>query len=238
MLRTWQPTKEKSMTRHRNGFNYAHFPVGTICEVHVNTYKSEPKVVEVTSLFKNGADSYVIETTTPGTVTEFFGCNIDHVTKIIKRGDGPVRFAPSPFKRTFHKDIAQELEYSYSKYGKHPSQYMTGDIRGLLLYVTDGLLTVDHMLDFEKFTNAVFDTGVFQKVSDDTTWMDFYKADKKRLKKVVRQLINKCLTSKKEALAFERDLDNKMMEQELDYLDRYEIDSGAEKEPAEASHYD
>ena len=71
----------------REGFSPACFPKGTVCETY-HTHSKEIITVTTTGLSKNGPDSYVIHTSMPGDCTDFFGCNIDWVSRIIKRGPG------------------------------------------------------------------------------------------------------------------------------------------------------
>jgi hypothetical protein len=71
-------------------FGWGHFPVGTTCVIHLDHGQQvkPPFTVTVTGVSRNGPNSYCIDTDTPGTVTEFFTCNIDHVAEITKRGPG------------------------------------------------------------------------------------------------------------------------------------------------------
>jgi hypothetical protein len=214
-------TNNGGSMKKSNGFCYAHFPAGTICEVTLTHRQNQKFNVEVTTLSKNGADSYVIETTLPGDVTDFFGCNIDHVTRIIKRGKGGLVWAKH---RTydFMADYVGAIGDAYAELGKHPSQYLTYEPRQLVAHLIRDRQDVDTMLDFDVLMGKLWATGVFTECKLNDGWgMPYVKANKKRLKKTVFKLLNKCLITKKAAVRYEQELDHEMMMRDLELDEKY-----------------
>ena len=80
-------------------FDFAHFPKGTIFLLKPEfryQFNGEDKEFEVDRIFQNGANSFVLQTTTwNDTIQHWYSFNISHVQKIIKRGKGEVLLSNS-----------------------------------------------------------------------------------------------------------------------------------------------
>lgn len=170
-------------------WSYAHFPIGTIVEVKVF---NDPYQLTVKEIVCNGADSYCI---IADTSSEIHGCsnmvNINYVTKIIKRGDGDVNIKKE------HRNITGQSSHR-SRYSQKFNMH---------LIITNFLsknCPIDANVDYDKFEKIVLPFIKYDKRNN-----DFFKIasiSKKKLKKLVKQNINRCLMPKKVAIAFEESL--------------------------------
>lgn len=180
--------------KDKKGFNYGHFPVGTVCEVKL--HNKDPQLVTVTEIVSNGPNSYVIRTNAQRETRaeDFLTVNINWVTRIVKRGPGTVTLAKqNPGKLWDNMP-------SHGYFPKHPTLYRTSNIWGLLHvlvldYCNDGML-----LDIDKLITHLCNTGVIrQRVHKTSDYELAYCANKKKLRKAIKQNINRFLLNHKKA---------------------------------------
>ena len=80
-------------------FDFAHFPKGTIFLLKPEfryQFNGEDKEFEVNRVFQNGANSFVLQTTTwDDVIQQWYSFNISHVQRIVKRGHGEVLLSNS-----------------------------------------------------------------------------------------------------------------------------------------------
>lgn len=196
------------MKKDNRLFQYAHFPVGTVCEVQIDRLSTrvQKQIVTVTGLYNNGPNSYCIETTTPGTVTDYFSCNISWVTRIINRGTGPVFFPKQPHQRDPLAEYKIEVDQILGMAPKSKGEYLAFSMHTLMTLVLSGRVCKDDILDYEAFEQAVLATGVVKRTKM-SSYFYAYTANKKRLNKVVNQLLRKHLLTKKRAIQIEQEID-------------------------------
>ena len=201
-------------------FCFAHFPVGTIIEIGESLSKlgsfKEVTQFEVTGVIRNGANSYLLETThyneyeTPVYDENFkptgemrterlnTSLNITHVGRIIKRGSGPVKLCSSGhgFRPVAHSERLHKGRNSYAGFYGLETRVMqlvselvpvTGcvDYEGLYQYLRTHA-------SFKTHTEAIFDDHYSMYIGSTRLHIR-----KKKLKKAIRQNINRFLKSPK-----------------------------------------
>jgi hypothetical protein len=181
-------------------FGRGHFPAGTICEINSTGNGGKgPRIVTTTGLRANGYNSFVITTNVPHELTDTLFCNISHVTRIIKRGPGIAKL-----DRSSEQDLRQhnretvESRFDIFKCAKPKSHYLSFDVESLVYMVANDYLTDNMLLDGEKMVKLLEERGMFKTVANDVQDYDSLTgvlASKKKLRKAVKQLINKCLRS-------------------------------------------
>jgi len=187
-------------------WNTGHFPVGTVCEAILSS--DIPFTFTVKGIVRNGIRSYVLKTDliSPIVGLDYRCFNIDHVTRIIKRGDGRV-VAESNFDN-FGSYFAEDQKRNQGAFGitKHKSQYLTfGNTQGLIMNVAYKYCPPEATLDMEKLTKKLLEQNVIRNEYVLGEYrLNYVKCNKKKLHKAVKRLINKCLTPLKAAEATER----------------------------------
>ncbi len=194
---------------HRSPFTMAHLPVGSSCEIIINEHA--PVIATVTAVFKNGPNSYVVETDQPGTVTDFFNANVSWVTQVFKRGPGVARLKrqSDPYQKEFHTRALFNQDKN-----KHRNYYRSYDVHGLVYNLMIELANDTHLLDVEAMVKLLDQRGCLplDKSGGPCTW--HLVVQKKKIRKAVRQLFNKCLRSHAQAEQDEADQYNDDLERD------------------------
>jgi len=181
-------------------FNYAHFPQGTVCVVHISPPFSGdpgPKTHEVRNVVKNGPSSWVIETTTPSEHTGFFSCNIVHVTEIIKRGEGPMVFG-NEREILRRKENAKWYERNIPTDRHKPKHsYMGYSVHEMAANIFNKYVDHNMLVDFGYLIKLLIERGVFRRIEREPHVFNPFVASKKKLDRALRQLVNKCLVKHK-----------------------------------------
>ena len=100
------------MSKMKKQWQTGHFPRGSVVEVQV--MGSEPVQFTVVDICQNGIDSWILVSDPFNEAIGFNrSFNIDHVTRIIKRGTGSCKVS-----RSFQEDWRE-----FHVIPKHPSQY-------------------------------------------------------------------------------------------------------------------
>lgn len=165
-------------------YHLAHFPAGTIVEIFVEHVTEEPEQYEVSSIRCNGYNSWVLQTTTKDDLTEWKAFNMCYVTRIIKRGSGSYKVTEN-FPRAKVESILPKPKNSYAFY----SPFET------VMTVAKQFLNDSMLVDSEKLIGMLIDQGVIRSFD---SWSP-QTANKKKLKKAIRRVLNKCLENRKKA---------------------------------------
>lgn len=183
------------------GFDPAFFTPGTRCIVDLEMRSSPAKEVVVKYLSKNGANSYVLETGIEHE-EEFmkpmtYAYNIHHVKRVLEHVKGPlVVKGEYAYQHTKERSTIDEDTRSFltRKTGK-ANRYTTTSLARIVLPITEQYLRHDQVIDGGKLLDLVLKSGVVQLIpfANDTWYDHAYVANKKKLKRVVRRLLNKVL---------------------------------------------
>jgi hypothetical protein len=192
------------MSNKTQKFNVAHFPKGTVCEITM--IGRPPFEIEVQHIVQNGPNSFVLVSTTPGTVTEFESYNMVYVTRIIKRGTGKVVF-DTEMQQRFDKRFMEDQKRNDGSFGiyKHHSQYLAFvGVRELVFHIADRYLDNTKLLDLPKLLQMLTDHNVLRvtPIPGDYGFDDgfgYYVVSKKKLNNAVRRMVNKCLVKRERA---------------------------------------
>lgn len=214
-------------------WNTGHFPIGTIVTVKFSHIPEDPeKQYTVSDIIKNGVSSYCIETNTPTQYKDIGGnesFNISHVTSIIKRGTGK-EYCGSDTSES--NKLFLEQSAMHSRIGKRGTLLSENQIA---YYLASGMLKDQTLLDLNKLIGHLFGQGVFKKVDTGEFFHTTLVYNKKRAKKAVKRLLNKCLIKHKVALKEEEDMYVDMMENdfygEIDFDDVEEDSSDKQRIP-------
>ena len=191
---------------------YAHFPVGTtflVTDMIAKMYDGL-KQFEVTGIVRNGATSYVLETThtdewtspiydDDGKLTDkvkvevrHTAINICHVEKIIKRGNGPVRLREAGVPFQAH---SRDTGISKGK-GSYASYY---GLNRIVRAIVDTCIPADACVDIERLMMFINHNAAV-RVQKLPFWggeLNIFRIRKKKLRRIVRQNINRFLLSPK-----------------------------------------
>lgn len=165
-------------------FHLAHFPVGTIIEVFVECVTKEPEQYEVSEIHCNGFNSWVLQTTTKDDLTGWKAFNMCYVTRIIKRGTGSYKVSE------WHPNVKAE-----SILPKPKNSYAFYSPFETVMTVAKQFLNDSMLVDSEKLIGMLIDQGVIRSFD---SWSP-QTANKKKLKKAIRRVLNKCLENRKKA---------------------------------------
>lgn len=246
------------MEKQETKFCYAHFPIGTIFEVSgmIAALNDGVSQNEVKAIYRNGPNSYVLETTrqkewrvpvydsnggaigdkiesTPITI------NIDHVTKIIKRGNGPVRVQLAGAE---YRQPGRETGIHKGK-GSYVCWYGLSEA---IANIADKYLPVDACIDMDELRSYIHEHAAIRVVTIDhgEYHSHRYFVRKKKLDRVIRQNVNRFLLSPKLVQAeYDREV-GEMMDEDMDACDRSYtelcpvFDGEPDARPAEGSCYD
>lgn len=196
-------------------FHLAHFPVGTIIEVFVECVTKEPEQYEVSEIHCNGFNSWVLQTTTKDDLTGWKAFNMCYVTRIIKRGTGSYKVSEwhpnvkaeervltkiprySPKARHLKKDINEGSSYYerrqiYGLPAKPKNSYSYYSPFDTVMSVAKQFIDDSMLVNWEKLIDMLIDQGVIRSFDSWTA----QTSNKKRLKKTIRRVLNKCLLNR------------------------------------------
>jgi len=181
-----------------------HFPRGTVVEYCIGSKNfNETKTDVVKNIVQNGVDSYCIQTDTwderTGINTAF---NIDHVTKIVKRGKGGMKYSVTA-------DYPVNKSFQSTTFRKAKSKYQC--LFGIEMYVTAAVLRhiPEHgkIFDFDKMRECIYSVqnplGIRRRVLDENIGIYVHDVSKKKVKRWLKQNINRFL--KKKSVAIEEE---------------------------------
>lgn len=205
-------------------FSPAFFTVGATCKVNVC---GDDIAIEVKRLIKNGPNSYILETPVFNEVTKCNEAyNITYVTEIIKRAPGIAvvheagvgygvpnkkylkEFFDTNFKHNMHCNDPVEV--------KHKSRYKVMDVHQLVGGIAFEMANpMDHVIDVEKMVKLLQQENVFRR--DNAGWCYMSSVNKKKLRKAIKRLFNKCLLNQYKA---QKENDDAWEQSHLEYDDR------------------
>lgn len=247
-------SNDKRRAARKFRFNTHHFSVGTLFtlndDIAAHHVKEGREVWPVTGIVRNGVDSYVLKTgiesfrTSADSEPVEHGFNIQHVKAIVKRGDGPVlidggwygnRKGPEP---KLDKDIALAAYTDLCRKGVHatysPLYYVIREVRRIA--------PNNAVIDMGEVAGAVLAQTWCHKPRQSNFRIPVCQINKKRLRRWLKQNINRFLSPLKPLLKAEEEENRKDYEQMLrDDDDWYPEPRGAtepSKEDAEGSCYD
>lgn len=203
-------------------WSWGHFPPGTVFEVDPLIGNSHKQTVFTsTKIFAIGARSYVVDTTTPGVVTDFLSFNLSWVTRILKRGKGApvVNFNLGGLKRDYNANTEQ----IQGIYKKKKNEYVGLYVHDIIDIALSKLKCIDVVIDSDALLINLLKQGVIKghKVSDYD--LIVWSANKKKLKAAVKRNFSKCLFPVKERLKEEAEEEQREWKQ---YCDDMDLDYG------------
>lgn len=207
----------------KSKWTWAHFPPGTVFEVDPTVGNGYGKTAFTsTQIFANGVRSYVVDTTTPGVVTDFLSFNLSWVTHILKRGEGVpvVDFNLGCLKRNSSEHNAI-IEQIHGIYKKKKNEYVGLYVHDVINIALSKLKCIDVVIDSEALLINLLKQGVikghkvFQYNYDFIVWT----ANKKKLLNAVKRNFSKCLIPVKHRLKEEAGEEQREWDQYCDDLD-------------------
>ena len=225
-LDTTQPVeviwkKSRKLATGLRQFGIGHLPVGTVVELYVEGSHHDPIQRTVTGLVCNGSDSWVLKTDQPssiGGLTEAF--NVSYVTGVVRRGTGST--ALTPYFVGLDRDAFSPLGRVKAK-GRN--QYASYDMRTVVNYLISTMTTDAQLVDGDKLYGLLHDCGAIQP-HPEGKWSRgvqlAWKANKKRLKRRIRQLLPKCLLNRE--LAQRQDAEAELKDYERDFDNRVDME--------------
>lgn len=201
--------KNKSVVKKDYGPQF--FPQGTIVEIDCSTiFKGQ---LTVDGIVKNGPNSYVLqmfETNENDIDKDKHAFHTVHVSKIVKRGEGKVKFI------TTHGDM--HFPYRKSELFGNKKYYCASasDVLGILFKVNK--VPVEFCVDFDNLERALrVNCSKKHIINANGNWV--YKFNKKKAKKWFKQNLNRFLVSPSKAQEVDdRQMDAMMRE---DYMDDF-----------------
>jgi hypothetical protein len=211
-------------------FGFQHFPVGTVVEINVHRTMKEPVIATVTSLHRVGPRRYVVATDRYNELMEMFDSyHISHITKIIKRGPGVARVVDEDFKawtglNIRGRDYGNFPRGAYSTHQKKNYVYSTEWKEMVANVLPTNMLKNDMIVDIEKMKDFMMKAGAIKTEDVTSVWYNYvFIGCKKRMKKVARQVLTKCLLNHRkydaEMEEASRKSDMEDLERERDYFD-------------------
>lgn len=216
-------------------WDYAHFPKGSVVSICVGAYdvSNRTRTLTVKHIVQNAPDSYVlVGEEIDGSTGSNIAYNTDHTVKILKRGSGPIVFEDKESNTSYYKKHCEEMNMIL----KHHSRYKTYAVRAMIHLLINDLLSPDVVLDMDKLISYLIARNYIITTKYTGVGISLLSGNKKKIKKAVRQVFNKCLISKKKAQrdydkSFEEDYDNGRSDEEEslalsddDYIDDYILD--------------
>ena len=194
--------------KDRIKYDIAHFPVGTVVEISIHGETFERTV---SRLVIQRAYSFCLYT---GVQTEHCGeegYNADHVKRIIKRGDGPVLVTSLIDKDSWVKSFVRQCPARKSK-SEYASYY---DSKTMLtaICIVNGILKPGMYVDWSRLATAAQSLGVVRPHGME---YHIYVANKKRVRRWLRQNINRFLFDYQAVRKFHLDEDEAMYLSDLE----------------------
>lgn len=181
-------------------FDFAHFPKGTTFLLKPEfryQFNGEDKEFEVDRIFQNGANSFVLQTTTwNDTIQHWYSFNISHVQKIIKRGRGKVLLNNSIPNINLWQDYRQT---------KSKTNYAVLNLTPFVLSMIYQYIPVQACVDLDHAIEALKKQG-FVRLNDKDRFYTNYLINKKKFKKWLQKNANRFILSIEAAVEYENEL--------------------------------
>ena len=181
-------------------FDFAHFPKGTIFLLKPefrHQFNGEDKEFEVNRIFQNGANSFVLQTTTwNDVIQQWYSFNISHVQRIIKRGQGEILLSNSIPNINLWQDDRQV---------KSKTDYAVLNLTPFILSLIYRYVPITAYIDLDQAVESLKEQGFVKTISNDS-WYSHYLVNKKKVKKWLRQNANRLILSIKAAEKYENEL--------------------------------
>jgi hypothetical protein len=229
----------KNSHEHRNQkngfFDVGWFTPGTVFGYYVSGYgskKGEMIYLTADHVITNAPNSFCVVTTTDAhpAIGGKESVNISHVKTIALQAPGRVKWGvqrADVYRKEFFEKESLHWHLPNVK-AKHPSQYRTHDPRQLILHIATPMVPHGQLLDIEKMTKLIVASNVFKRsvVNPESQFarLVLHTVNKKRLKSMIRRVLNKCLGDVKQAAAdYETmlaEIDNESFEREREREER------------------
>ena len=181
-------------------FDFTHFPKGTTFLLKPEfryQFNGEDKEFEVDRIFQNGANSFVLQTTTwNDTIQHWYSFNISHVQKIIKRGRGKVLLNNSIPNVNLWQDYRQT---------KSKTNYAVLNLTPFVLSMIYQYIPVQACVDLDHAIEALKKQG-FVRLNDKDCFYTNYLINKKKFKKWLQKNANRFILSIEAAVEYENEL--------------------------------
>lgn len=181
-------------------FDFAHFPKGTIFLLKPefrHQFNGEDKEFEVNRIFQNGANSFVLETTTwNDVIQQWYSYNIDHVQRIVKRGHGEVLLNNSSPDINLWQDYRQT---------KSKTDYAVLNLSPFIQSMIYQHIPTQAYVDLDRATEALKKQG-FVRLNDKDVFYTNYLINKKKFKKWLQKNANRFILPIKAAVEYENEL--------------------------------
>jgi hypothetical protein len=202
-------------------FGTHHFPVGTVFEINENVRFGRKAEYTVTGIARNGVRSYVLTT---GEFREHTGeqvYNIEHVKRVIRRGSGQVVIdhgyhGVGPTSREKLLEEQRMMEITGPIFGGHDSDgepkviftprkrnYNTGSLQAVLMLEIQKLGQPGLTVDYSRMITALFNQSWCFPVRE--KWFQIVCVNKKRLRRWLRQNVNRFLCKLDELVKLEEE---------------------------------
>ena len=181
-------------------FDFAHFSKGTTFLLKPEfryQFNGEDKEFEVDRIFQNGANSFVLQTTTwNDTIQRWYSFNISHVQKIIKRGKGEVLLNNSIPNINLWQDYRQ---------AKSKTNYAVLNLAPFVLSMIYQHIPIQAYVDLDQAIETLKKQG-FVRLNDKDVFYTNYLINKKKFKKWLQKNANRFILPIKAAVEYENEL--------------------------------
>lgn len=201
-------------------FQPQQFAAGTVFEIEFPFRCTDsPIFTSSGKVFRNGTDSYVVETTTKGKVTDFASYNLEHVKRIIKSGNGTLKISYNGVmwddSAAYVKEMARiqnDLREVNVRRRTHYVFYNPELLIQLIVHKTFG--GGHYVLDVNKMTSA-FSSQTFVRSVVLSEYFTGDVAPKKRADKWIRQNFSRFLVPIKLSVKLEQQAEQEYYEREM-----------------------
>ncbi len=181
-------------------FDFAHFPKGTIFLLKPEfryQFNGEDKEFEVNRIFQNGANSFVLQTTTwNDVIQQWYSFNISHVQRIVKRGHGEVLLNNSSPDINLWQDYRQT---------KSKTDYAVLNLTPFIQSMIYQHIPIQAYVDLDHAIEALKKQG-FVRLNDKDVFYTNYLINKKKFKKWLQKNANRFILPIKAAVEYENEL--------------------------------
>ena len=181
-------------------FDFAHFPKGTIFLLKPEfryQFNGEDKEFEVNRIFQNGANSFVLQTTTwNDVIQQWYSFNISHVQRIVKRGHGEVLLNNSSPDINLWQDYRQT---------KSKTDYAVLNLTPFIQSMIYQHIPIQAYVDLDHAVEALKKQG-FVRLNDKDVFYTNYLINKKKFKKWLQKNANRFILPIEAAVEYENEL--------------------------------
>lgn len=181
-------------------FDFAHFPKGTIFLLKPEfryQFNGEDKEFEVSRIFQNGANSFVLQTTAwNDVIQQWYSFNISHVQRIVKRGHGEVLLNNSSPDINLWQDYRQI---------KSKTDYAVLNLTPFIQSMIYQHIPIQAYVDLDHAIEALKKQG-FVRLNDKDVFYTNYLINKKKFKKWLQKNANRFILPIKAAVEYENEL--------------------------------